>query len=52
MTRATSLLRRVALVKMTRSPAPLDYDFAPSNREQRRQLASKLRQADAKKRGR
>ena len=52
MKRATSLLRRVALVELTRAPAPPDYDHTPHNREQHRQLARKLRQANAKKRGR
>lgn len=52
MKRAASLLRRVALVELTRSPAPATYNYTPHNREQRRQLARKLRQATAKQRRR
>ena len=52
MTRTASLLRRVALVELTRAPAPATYDYTPRNREQRRQLARKLHQANAKKHGR
>lgn len=52
MTRGASLLRRVALVDLTRSPAPPGYDYTPHNRAQRRRLARALRKAAAKNRGR
>lgn len=50
MSRATELCRRAELVKLTRHPAPLDYDHTPRNREQRRRLASALRKANKKNR--
>lgn len=37
------LVRRVALVERTRNPPPLDYDYTPHNRQQRRTLMRQLR---------
>jgi len=38
------LVRRVELLGLVRSPAPLNYDAHPKNREQRRRLLKTLRQ--------
>lgn len=42
---ALSLLRRAELVERTHLPAPLEYDYSPRNRRQRRDLARALRLA-------
>lgn len=49
MTRRGKLTRRVALVEMTRQPAPLGYPVEPNNREQRRRLARALRRTESRK---
>lgn len=50
--RNLALPRRVALVALTRAPAPASYDHTPHNRQQRRTLARAMRKARSKNKGR
>lgn len=49
MSRPKLAVRRVALVELTRAPAPVGYDPVPKNRKQRRQLGRALKRAKKEK---